>query len=64
MYSCGSLIKLVDLGQGEGLEIRQYPGVFKAEVPWGCKRELWENIVGVPKCQLSCSYYCCVLALK
>lgn len=48
MYSCGSLVKSVDLGQGGGLEIRQHPGVFKSEeVAWGCKTELWECIVGV-----------------
>jgi len=43
------------------LEIRQHPGVFKAEVSWGCKIELWEYIVGVPKCQLSCFHFCHVL---
>lgn len=65
MYSSGSPVKLVDLGQGGGLEIRQHPGVFKAEeVSWGCKRELWEYIVGVPKCQLSCSHFCRVLTLN
>lgn len=47
------------------MEIRQHPGVFKAEeVSWGRKRELWEHVVGVPKCQLSCSHFCHVLALK
>lgn len=65
MYSCGSPVKLVDLGRGGGLEIRQHPAVFKTEeVSWGCKRELWEHTVGVPKCQFSSSHCCCVLTLK
>lgn len=59
------LLSWLTWGGDRGLEIRQHSGIFKAEeVFWGCERELWEYIVGVPKCQLSCSHFCHVPALK